>query len=158
MLWFYLTVWGQKGSSDDLFTPKMATFKQTILNTSYIKTLEIFPPARESLSTETSASRSVWNQSCVCCSWLRQLVWKWLKFLYGAPYKKVHSNQYQILKQPFLHHLVIFKDSVTFSMLSTGLIMQGEIFADYHRHCAMGESGEDGRFWCKEGIGRTLLS
>ena len=61
-------------------------------------------------------------------------------------------------KQPFLHHLVIFKDSVTFSMLSTGLIMQGEIFADYHRHCAMGESGENGRFGCKKGIGRTLLS
>ena len=44
------TVWGQKGSSDALFTPKMDTFKQTILNTAYIKTVEILPSARESLS------------------------------------------------------------------------------------------------------------
>ena len=55
------TVWGQKGSSDALFTPKMDTFKQTILNTAYIKTLEIFPPARESLSIEISACRSMRN-------------------------------------------------------------------------------------------------
>ena len=45
-----ITVWGQKGSSDALFTPKMDTFKQTILNTAYIKTVEILPSARESLS------------------------------------------------------------------------------------------------------------
>jgi len=32
----------QKYSSDTLFTPKMDIFKQTILNTAYIKTLEIF--------------------------------------------------------------------------------------------------------------------
>jgi len=38
-----------------------------------------------------------------------------------------------------LHHLVIFKDSVNFFMLSTGLLMQGQIFADSHRHCAMRE-------------------
>jgi len=37
----------QKDSSDALFTPKMDAFKQTILNTAYIKTLEIFPSARE---------------------------------------------------------------------------------------------------------------
>ena len=37
----------QKDSSDALFTPKMDVFKQTILNTAYIKTLEIFPSARE---------------------------------------------------------------------------------------------------------------
>ena len=37
----------------------MDTFKQTILNTACIKTLEIFPSARELLSIETSASRSV---------------------------------------------------------------------------------------------------
>jgi len=40
--------------------------------------------------------------------------------------KKVHGNRYQILKWPFLHHLVIFKDSVNFFMLSTGLLMQGQ--------------------------------
>jgi len=35
--------------------------------------------------------------------------------------------------------------------------MQGQIFADSHRHCAMGEDDEDGHFCCKKGIGRTLL-
>ena len=44
---------GQKGPGP------MPIFKQTILNTAYIKTLEIFPTARESLFIETSASRSV---------------------------------------------------------------------------------------------------
>ena len=41
------TVRGQNYSSDALFTPKMDIFKQRILNTAYIKTLEIFPSARE---------------------------------------------------------------------------------------------------------------
>ena len=40
-------------------------------------------------------------------------------------YGTVHGNHYQILKRPVLHHLVIFKDSVTFFTLSTGLLMQG---------------------------------
>ena len=75
----------------------------------------------------------------------------------GLHTKKVHGNRYQILKQPFLHHLVIFKDSVTFFMLSTSLLMQGRIFANSHKHCAMREGGEDGHFWCKKGIGRILL-
>jgi len=57
------TVRGQNFSSDALFTPKMDIFKQTILNTAYIKTLEIFLSARESLSIQTSISRSVSNQS-----------------------------------------------------------------------------------------------
>ena len=43
-------------------------------------------------------------------------------------------------------------------MLSTGLLMQGQIFTDSHRRCAMREGGEDGHFWCKKDIGRTLLS
>ena len=47
------------------------------------------------------------------------------------------------LKQPFLHHMVIFKDSLTFFMLSTGLLMQGQIFSDSHRHCAMRAGGEN---------------
>jgi len=81
-----------------------------------------------------------------------------VKVNYGAPYKKVHGNRYQILKQPFLHHLVIFKDSVNFVMLSTGLLIQGRIFPDSYRHCAMREGGEDGHFWCKKGIGRKVLS
>jgi len=55
----------QKYSSDTLFTPKMDIFKQTILNTAYIKTLEIFPSARESLSIQTYKSRSVRNQICL---------------------------------------------------------------------------------------------
>ena len=66
--------------------------------------------------------------------------------MYAAPYKKVHGNRYQLLKRPFLHHLVIFKDSVNIFMLSIGLLMQGEIFADSHRHCAMREGGEDRHF------------
>jgi len=62
------TVRGQNLSSDALFTPKMDIFKPTILNTAYIKTLEIFLSARESLSIQTSISRSVSNQSCLHCS------------------------------------------------------------------------------------------
>ena len=64
----FLKVRVQKDSSDALFTPKIVIFKQTILNTAYVKTLEIFPSARESLPIQTSASRSVWNQSCLQCS------------------------------------------------------------------------------------------
>jgi len=41
------------------------------------------------------------------------------------PDTRVHGNRYQILRGPFLHQLVIFKDSVTFFMLSTGLLMRG---------------------------------
>ena len=152
------TVRGQNFSSDALLTPKMDIFQQTILNTAYITTPEIFQPARESLSIQTSISTNVRNQSCLYGSWLHQLVWKWLRFLYAAPYKKVHGNWCQILKQPFLHHLVIFKNTVTFCVLSTGLIMQGQIFADSHKHCVMREGGEDGHFWCKKGIGRKVLS
>jgi len=70
----YTTVRGQKGSSDALFAPKMDIFKQAILNTANIQTLEIFPPARESLSIQTSISRSGRNQSRLHGSWLHQLV------------------------------------------------------------------------------------
>ena len=60
----YNTARGQNFSFDALFTPKMDIFKQTILNTAYIKTLEeIFLSAKESLSIQTSISRSVGNQS-----------------------------------------------------------------------------------------------
>ena len=44
---------------------------------------------------------------------------------------------------------MIFKDSVNFFMLSTGFLMQGQIFADSHRHCAMREGGENGTFSVK---------
>ena len=47
----------QKDSSDALFTPKMDIFKQKILNTAYIKILEIVPLARESLPIQTSTDR-----------------------------------------------------------------------------------------------------
>ena len=43
------TVRGQNLSSDALFTLQMDVFKQTIINTAYIKTLEIFLSAREAL-------------------------------------------------------------------------------------------------------------
>jgi len=55
----------QKYSSDTLFTPKMDIFKRTILNPAYVKTPEILPSARESLSIQTSESRSVRNQICL---------------------------------------------------------------------------------------------
>ena len=67
----------------------------------------------------------------------------------GALYKKVYGNRYQIPKQPFLHHFVISKDSVTFFMLSTGLLMQGQIFVDSHRHCAVREDVKMGTFGVK---------
>jgi len=57
------TVPGQNLSSNALFTPKMDIFNKTILNTAYIKTLEIFLSARESLSIQTSMGRNVRNQS-----------------------------------------------------------------------------------------------
>jgi len=57
------TVWGQNLSSDAVCKPKIAIFKQTIVNTAYIKTLEIFLSAGESLSVQTSISSSVGNQS-----------------------------------------------------------------------------------------------
>src|ERR1700761_3271425 len=57
----------QKDSSDALFTPKMEVSKQTILNTAYVKILEIFPSSRESLYIQNCASKSVGNQSCLHC-------------------------------------------------------------------------------------------
>ena len=40
--------------------------------------------------------------------------------------KKYMATATRYLNQPFLHQLVIFKDSVTFFMLSTGFLMQDE--------------------------------
>ena len=34
--------------------------------------------------------------------------------------------------------------------------MQGEIFANSHRHCVAREGGEDGHFWCKKGIEQSF--
>ena len=81
-----------------------------------------------------------------------------LNFCMGLHTKRYMATDTKYLKRPHLHHLVILKDSVTFVMLSTGLLMQGQIFANHHRHCAMRVGGEDGHFWCKKPIGRTLLS
>jgi len=53
---------------------------------------------------------------------------------------------------------LIYKDSVNFFMLGTSLLMQGQIFADFHGHCAMREGGENRHFWCKKDIGRKALS
>ena len=58
----------QKYSSDVRFTPKMYIFKQIILNTAYIKIVEIFLSTRESSFIQTSTYRSVRNQSCLQCS------------------------------------------------------------------------------------------
>ena len=57
-----------KGFTPFPFYTKNGYFKQTIPKTAYIKTLEIFPSVWQSLSIETSASRSIRNQSSVCCS------------------------------------------------------------------------------------------
>ena len=43
----YVEWYGDKDLFDELFTPKMDIVKQTILNTAYIKTLEVFPSGRE---------------------------------------------------------------------------------------------------------------
>src|SRR5205807_3568013 len=51
----------QRFSSDAHFTPT-DIFKQTILTTAFIKTLEIFPSAIESLSIQSSTSGSLRNQ------------------------------------------------------------------------------------------------
>ena len=76
----------------------------------------------------------------------------------GLHTKRYMATNTRYLKRPFLHQLVIFKDSVTSFMLSTGFLMQGQIFADSHRRCGMREGGGYGRLWRKKGIGRTLLS
>ena len=55
-----------------------------------------------------------------------------LNFCMGLYTKGYMATATSMLKRPFLHHLVIFKYPVTFSMLSTGLLMQGQIFADSH--------------------------
>ena len=75
----------------------------------------------------------------------------------GLDTKKCMATGNQILKRPFLNHLVIFKNCVTLFKLSTCLLIQGQIFTDSYRHCRMRESGEDGNFWCKQGIGQILL-
>ena len=85
---------GQKDSSDTGFRAKFDIFKPTIPNTVCMGTLQISPPARESQSIQISRSRSTRNQSCFHCLWLHQPVWKWPRFLYEAPYKKVHDNQF----------------------------------------------------------------
>ena len=62
------------------------------------------------------------------------------------------------LKRHFLHPFVAFKNSVVFPMLSTGLRMHRQILADSHRHCAVGDGGENGYLWYKKGIGRKVFS
>ena len=127
----------------------MDIFKRTIRNAAYMKALQIFPSAKEWLSIRTSRSISIRNQSCLHCSGLHTQCESDLNFCMW-----LHSKNYMaypILKQPFLHHFSIF-NSVIFFMLSTSLLMHGQIiFADSHGHCAMTEGGEDGHFWCEKG-------
>jgi len=78
--------------------------------------------------------------------------------LYGALYKKVHGNQFLLLKQPVLYRFVIFMSFVTLIILSTYFLIHSEIFVDSHRNCGLGEAVEVGYFWCKMGIGRIFLS
>lgn len=129
---------------------KMDIFKPMVPNAVYMKNLQIFLSARGWWSIQLSRSRSAMDQSYFHCLWLCKLVWKWPTFLHGASYKKVHINQFLILKEPFLHSFVIFKDPVIFLMLSAALLMHGQIFANPHRHGAMKEGGERGYFWCKK--------
>ena len=48
-----------------------------------------------------------------------------LNFCMGLYTKGYMATATSMLERPFLHHLVIFKDLVTFIMLSMGLLMQG---------------------------------
>ena len=114
----------QKDSSDALFTPKIDIFRQTILNTAHIKVLEIFPLARESLSIQTSTSRSVKESKLSSVLMIVSTGVKDLNFYMGLHTKRYMATTTRYSKQPFLHHSVIFKDSIIFFMLPTGLLMQ----------------------------------
>jgi len=135
-------VWGQKDSSDTGFRAKFNILKLTIPNTVCMYTLQIFPLARELQSIQTSRSRSALNQSCFHCLWLHHPVWKWLKFLYGAPDKNVHDNKFLLLKQPLLYLFVIFKSLVTFIISSTDFPIQNQNFVDFHKRLWSG-----GEWW-----------
>lgn len=77
------------------FDKKIDILKWTIPNAACMKTLQIFPSAREWLSIQPSRSRSTRNQSCLHCPQLCQLMWMDLNFcMYEALHtRKVHSNQ-----------------------------------------------------------------
>ena len=107
---------------------------------------------------QTSRSRSARNQSWFYCWWLHQPVWKWPAFLYGAPDKKVHGNQFLLLKQLFLPPFVIFGSFLTAIILSMDFLIHSKFFVDSYKDCGQGEGGEVGHFWCIMGIGRIFLS
>jgi len=75
----------------------------------------------------------------------------------------LHTKRYMttnsfLLKQPFLHPIVIFKSFVTFIILSTDFLIHSQIFVGSRKNCGLGEGGEIGYFWCTMGIGRIFLS
>jgi len=75
----------------------------------------------------------------------------------------LHTKRYMttnsfLLKQPFLHPLVIFKSFVTFIILSTDFLIHSQSFVGSHKTCGLREGGEIGYFWSKMGIGRFFLS
>jgi len=61
--------------------------------------------------------------------------------------KRYMATNIKILKQPFVHHLVIFKDPVTFFMLAISFLIQGQVFTNSDRHCILRKCGKDGHFW-----------
>ena len=94
--WFILQQ-GDKTFRPMPFLHQKWTFLNKQFSTlAYIKTLEIYLSARESLSIQTSISRSVRNEKAAFMvrDCINYIVWKWLGFLYAAPYKKVQGNRY----------------------------------------------------------------
>ena len=81
-----------------------------------------------------------------------------LDFCMGLHTKSYLTTDSFLLKQPFLHPFVISKSFVTFIILSTDFLIRSQIFVVSHRNCGPWEGGEVGYFWCKMGIGQTLLS
>ena len=81
-----------------------------------------------------------------------------LDFCMGLDRKRYMATNFLPLKQPFLHPFVIFKSFVMFNILSMDFLILSQIFLVSHRNCGQWEGGEVGYFWCKMGIGRTLLS
>jgi len=53
----------------------------------------------------------------------------------SAPYKKVHDNQFLLLKQPFLHPFMIFKSFLTSIILSTDFLIHSNDFVDSYKDC-----------------------
>jgi len=79
-------------------------------------------------------------------------------FYMGLHTKRHMTTNSFLLKQPFLHHLVIFKSFVTLIILSTDFLIHSQTFVDSDKDCGLREGGEISYFWYKIGIRRFFLS